>query len=167
MLFVCIDNKLSELDRAGAAVVARGHACKRIEAKGLLADYIRQIEEADVILTDLFFNPSHPDSGNHAKYAASEPPAGLLVALHALKCNKVVVICTDEGEKTSHHSEGMSWIYDCYVSSKATTDAPSSGYTPRFPKPRLGWNDRKDWSKAVAIGEYLVQLEATKQSPAS
>lgn len=167
MLFACVDNKVAELDRAEAAVVARGYTCKRIEATGLLVDWVRQIEEADVILTDLFFNPAHPESRNHPKYAASEPPAGLLVVIHALIKGKVIVVCTDESEKGGgHHGEGLSWIYDCFMSSKAVDDVSGSALQrPRLRGVRLGWNDRKDWTKAVTIAEAIVEAQKQQASP--
>lgn len=89
------------------------------------------------IITDLMFHLSTPCDEDHR----NQPPAGLLVALHAVAHGVPVVICTNTEEVGGHHAKEISWIYDGYVGRRHSS------------KCAFGWVEDKDYKKAVAILE--------------
>jgi len=90
------------------------------------------------IITDLMFHLSSPAEEN-----IGQPPAGLLVALHAVAHGVPVVICTDAAEVGGHHAKEISWIYDGYVNRL-------------WGKCPFGWVEDKDYRKAVTLLEARV-----------
>lgn len=97
---------------------------------------IQRMKERDGgIITDLMFHIS----GHHRD--KPQPPAGLLVALHAISAGVPVVICTNANEVGGHHAEAISWIFDGYVS--------------KFRNPSMscpfGWVEDKNWTEAVHL----------------
>lgn len=94
------------------------------------------------IITDLMYHLSPP------REASSQPPAGLLVALHAVAHGVPVVICTNAEEVGGHHAKEISWIYDGYVNRL-------------WGKCPFGWVEDKDYRKAVTLLEARASANRT------
>lgn len=134
---IVIDDKREELERAKEAIEAAGHEAILFEDVSDWRNPIwKQMEEADGIITDLYFNPRHSNDQVTAHYERSLPAMGLVVALHALHIGKPVVICTSG----DHHGTELSFVFDCYVS--------AAEYNIGF-----GWEENKDWAIAVKMLE--------------
>lgn len=131
---IVIDDKREELDRAKAAIEAAGHEAftfSNFSYRRDVPSVWEQMEGADGVITDLFFNPRHSNDEVNAHYDQSPPPMGLVVALHAVHVGKPVVICTCG----NHHGPELSFVFDCYLSGRSSR--------------AFGWEENKDWSEAV------------------
>ena len=150
MKVLIVENNPSELIRAGAVVRSKKWNCLVCDTGSIDPenprsrwDWIRMIDEVDVVVTDLMWD--HSDHG--------EKPMGLLVALHALSRNKPVVICTDAGQRDKgHHGEAISFIYDGYISFLRDADCA------------IGFEEDKDWSRAM---DEAAKRHARKQGDSS
>lgn len=145
MRIVIFEDSSEEANRAIDAVKAAGH--EPVLFDGLSERYPKpsvwqEIETADGVITDLYFNPYRSNSEVMRQYHESPPPSGLVVALHAVYRGKPVVICTSG----NHHGAELSFIFDAYVSvqeNKPDYEGWGDKDTP------FGWEERKDWTEAV------------------
>ncbi|MFA5776945.1 MAG: hypothetical protein WC906_00695 [Parcubacteria group bacterium] len=126
-----IDDREEEREKACSEVKRRGWkpiACDPFHNY----EWIKLIEQADGIMTDMFWEHS-----NHG-----QKPMGLLVVIHALFRSKPIVVCTDAGKHANgHHSKEISFIHDGYVREIHYKQGP------------FGWNEVKNWSEAAQILE--------------
>lgn len=135
MKILIIDDSEAEISRAIEAAKSRG-VDYEIWQPGKWMEYgrkdFRDIMDGgavDGVVTDLFwdyfyFADRGPDPNPNAA-------SGLLVAMHGLRKQIPVVICTNE----FHHGKKISWICDGYLS--------HSGDKP------FGIVDTKNWSEAI------------------
>lgn len=164
MKILVIDDKLEEIRNAIKAVQEAGHEAiypvwpemlftefqeqlveKAANTNGILPhireQIINEMTNADGIITDLYFNPM--GMGNYEickEYKKNPPPMGLVVVIHAITLKKPVVICTSE----YHHGAKASFVYDSYVAC--------------LEKTIFGWEDNKNWKKAVRILENMKPI---------
>lgn len=133
-LIVIVDDKPEEREKARVCVEAAGYGvyatdypCRhKIEASNAeWANFRFYIGICDGVITDLV--NSHDE------------PAGLLVALEGVCQNAATVICTNAAEQGGHHAKAISWIYD--------------GYFARCRDSRVGWEEEKDWARALGLLE--------------
>lgn len=99
-------------------------------------EWMQAVEEADGIITDLFWQP-HGTPGNNS-------PGGLLVLVHALAKQKSVVICTDINQtdkSRGHHGQLAGWIFDGYV----------KHVNAHHRLNHFGWEDNKSWESAFNL----------------
>jgi len=138
MKIVILDDKATERTLAIQATTERGLTAIAYDPSGLETKWTKLVEDADGVVTDLFWPHYHPNC------AGKEFPIGLLVVIHCLSLGKPVVICTDvdKTDPEGHHGMAAGWIHD--------------GYWRRWgvfgPEPEdkpFGWEDGKDWQKAI------------------
>lgn len=95
--------------------------------------------KVDAVVTDLYYNLSYGGI-LHQRHV----PSGLLTAIGMVAINTPVVICT--GGNGDHHKDNdLNWIYDSY--------ALATGSVAK----KVGWDDSKDWTKAV---QKVIVLES-------
>jgi hypothetical protein len=131
-----IEDKPAELEKAIAAVESRGWECVAYNPTTgrHYADWMKLVDGCDGVITDMFWNHS-----NHG-----EKPCGLLVVVHSQFLGKPVVVCTNAGEydkERGHHGAELGFIHDGLVMPLKLN----------FSRPPFGWEEEKDWSKAVRL----------------
>jgi len=139
MRIIVIDDCSDELRKAVGAVEAAGHeviSFSDCKSRYPNPDVWEQMADADGVITDLYFNPKRSNDRVMEEYSRNTPPMGLVVALHALHIGKPVVICTSG----DHHGSQLSFVFDAYVS-------------PTSRKIGFGWEEDKDWARAVKMLE--------------
>lgn len=128
MKILVIDDRKEELENGKKAVEENGWEC--ITCNPTSEKWMPLINEVDGIVTDMFWNYS-----NHG-----EKPSGLLVVIQAISLGKPIVVCTKAGDYyEGHHGKELAFINDGYISTTGRVLGP------------FGWNDEKDWRRAVNI----------------
>lgn len=166
MKIAIIDDSAQERENGKAAVEVAGHEAIVIDPHKDLADQLPELNNAvkvledggevfevplhlsinqqgmslvdalialkvDAVVTDLYYNLSY-GAIRHERHV----PSGLLTAIGMVALNIPVVICTG-GNGDHHKDDDINWIYDSY--------ALATGSVAK----KIGWNDGKNWTKAV------------------
>lgn len=134
---VAIDDNVEEQTHAKEAIEAAGHEAVILRNLSYDSEWMDQIEKADGVITDLFFDPQANTNSDVREAYASKPPAmGLIVACHLASLGKRAVICTSG----YHHGPELSFVFDAYIG-------------PAGSKSAFQWEENKNWAHAVELLE--------------